>query len=69
MNNKRFNEIESACNAALLDVYDLSIANAPLSPEYARQTADCIGHRVGQIREAVAALKSEHHECAGGEGE
>lgn len=51
-------EIESACNAALLDVYDLSIANAPMTPEYARQTADCIGHRVGQIREAVAAIRT-----------
>lgn len=59
MDNQWLNEIELACNATLLDVYDLSIANAPLSPEYARQTADCIGHRVGQIREAVAALKLE----------
>jgi hypothetical protein len=48
--------IESACNDLLLDVYDLSIANAPISPEYARQTVDCIGRRVGQIREAVAAM-------------
>jgi hypothetical protein len=51
-------EIESACNALLLDVYDLSIANAPISPEYARQTVDCIGHRVGQIRESVAAIRA-----------
>ena len=53
------NEIESACNALLLDVYDLSIANAPISPEYARQTVDCIGHQVGRIREAAAAIKTE----------
>jgi hypothetical protein len=51
-------EIESACNALLLDVYDLSIANAPISPEYARQTVDCIGHRVGQVRESVAAIRA-----------
>lgn len=69
MDNKWLDEIELVCNAALLDVYDLSIANAPLSPEYARQTANCISHRVGQICEAVAALKSEHHQYAGGEGE
>lgn len=49
-------EIEAACNALLLDVYDLSIANVPISPECARQTVDCIGHRVGQIRESAAAL-------------
>lgn len=56
--NKWLDEIESTCNSALLDVYDLSIANAPISPEYARQTADCIGHRVGQIREAIAAIRA-----------
>lgn len=52
------NEIESACNSALLDVYELSIANAPVDVVYARGTADCIGHRVGQIREAVAAIRA-----------
>lgn len=58
------NEIESACNAVLLDIYDLSVANASMTPEYARQTADCIGHRVGQIRESVAALRaSELNPC------
>lgn len=65
MDDKWLDEIESACNSALLDVYDLSIANAPLSPEYARQTADRIGHRVGQIREAVAALKVSARDRAG----
>jgi len=51
-------KIESACNALLLDIYDLSTANAPISPEYARQTADCVGQRVGQIRQVVDAIKS-----------
>lgn len=50
-------EIESACNSALLDVYDLSIANAPLLPQDARLMADSIGDRVGEIRKAVAALR------------
>lgn len=39
MDNKWLDKIELACNAALLDVYDLSIANAPITPEYARHTA------------------------------
>lgn len=56
--NEWLNEIEAACNAALLDVYELSIANAPVDVPYARGTADCIGHRVGQIREAVAAIRA-----------
>lgn len=51
-------EIESACNAALLDIYDLSIANAPMPAKDCRNIADCIGHRVGQVREAIAALRS-----------
>jgi hypothetical protein len=49
-------EIEAACNALLLDVYDLSVANAPISAEYARQTVDCVAHRVGRIRESIGAL-------------
>jgi hypothetical protein len=57
-NSRWLDEIELACNALLLDVYDLSIANAPVTPEYVRQAVDCIGHRVGQVREAVAALKA-----------
>ena len=52
-------EIEAACNSALLDIYDLSIANASISPEFARQTADCIGNRVEQIRESMAIIRTK----------
>lgn len=41
-----------------LHLYDHSIANAPLSPEYARQTADVIGKNLAAIQEAVERMRS-----------
>lgn len=41
-----------------LDVYDMSIANAPLVPSYCRETAALVGKHVGEIRDAVARIRT-----------
>lgn len=46
-------------NNVLLNVYDLSIANAPVSPPDCRKIADSIGANVGRCRASLSALQAE----------
>lgn len=47
-------------NGILLAVYDLSIANAPISPQDARLIADDVACAVGRVNDEVAVLAAEN---------
>ncbi len=50
--------LEAQFNNLLLSVYDLSIANAPISPQDARLTVDVIGKHVGECRKIAMRMQS-----------
>lgn len=50
--------IEESLNNLLLNLYDMSIANAPMSATYCRETVDIVGKNVGECRDAIARIRA-----------